>query len=119
IASAQDRQIVADAFSFIPAERIISRSRIRDLMALIDHSRFFMGNDSGPAHIAEALGIPKLVIYPDDPENFARWAPLQPDRCLALRQSELNIEASLDRIESFISRYLTHHRSRHPVTPLE
>nr|MBP7460823.1 glycosyltransferase family 9 protein [Candidatus Delongbacteria bacterium] len=62
IASAQDRQIVADAFSFIPAERIISRSRIRDLMALIDHSRFFIGNDSGPAHIAEALGIPKLVI---------------------------------------------------------
>jgi heptosyltransferase III len=47
---------------------------IRELIALISGARLFVGNDSGPAHIACALQRPTLVIFGlTDP---AQWRPL-------------------------------------------
>lgn len=48
---------------------------IRDLIALIAGSRLFVGNDSGPAHLAAATGRPSLVIY--GLTNPAQWHPWQ------------------------------------------
>ncbi len=46
---------------------------VRELIALISGARLFVGNDSGPAHIASALAIPTVVIFSEtDP---AQWAP--------------------------------------------
>jgi heptosyltransferase-3 len=36
---------------------------VRDMMALIKKSSFFMGIDSGPSHIAASLGTPSLVFF--------------------------------------------------------
>jgi len=34
----------------------------------------FIGNDSGPAHIAAAFGVPVVVLFgPSDPVNWAPW----------------------------------------------
>lgn len=33
------------------------------LIAVVRRSQVFIGNDSGPSHVAEALGIPSVVIY--------------------------------------------------------
>ena len=34
----------------------------------------FFGNDSGPAHIAAAFGIPVVVLFgPSDPVTWAPW----------------------------------------------
>ena len=39
--------------------------------AVMSHCRAFVANDSGPMHIARALGIPTLAIFgPTDPELF-------------------------------------------------
>jgi ADP-heptose:LPS heptosyltransferase len=47
---------------------------IRELVALISGARLFVGNDSGPAHIASALQRPTVVIFGQtDP---AQWRPL-------------------------------------------
>jgi heptosyltransferase III len=50
---------------------------IRDLIALIAGARLFVGNDSGPAHLAAASGRPSVVLY--GPTNPAQWHPWQTD----------------------------------------
>lgn len=46
---------------------------IRELVALIAGARIFIGNDSGPAHIAAAAGKPVLVIFGSS--DSAVWGP--------------------------------------------
>ena len=37
-------------------------------------AQLFIGNDSGPAHIAAAFGVPVVVLFgPSDPVNWAPW----------------------------------------------
>jgi ADP-heptose:LPS heptosyltransferase len=44
------------------------------LAALIDNLDLFVSNDTGPAHIAYALGTPSITIF--GPAEYRRWAPL-------------------------------------------
>ena len=46
---------------------------IRELVALIAGAKIFVGNDSGPAHIAAAARIPVLVIFGSS--HAAVWKP--------------------------------------------
>ena len=46
-----------------------------DLIALISRARIFIGNDSGPAHLAAATGKPAVVMY--GPTNPVQWHPWQ------------------------------------------
>ncbi len=48
---------------------------LRELIALIAGARLFVGNDSGPAHVAAATGRPSVVIY--GATNPAQWHPWQ------------------------------------------
>lgn len=49
---------------------------VTELIALIDRAGAFVGNDSGPAHLAAACGVPTFTIFgPQLPEWFA---PLHP-----------------------------------------
>lgn len=57
-----------------PSVNLHNRLTLGELIALFQASRFFIGNDSGPMHLAAATGIPVFAIFgPTDP---ARWAPL-------------------------------------------
>ena len=44
------------------------------LVALINRLNFFMSNDSGPSHMARALGVPSLAVF--GPANPVNWGPL-------------------------------------------
>ncbi len=46
---------------------------LRELIALIAGARLFVGNDSGPVHLAAATGRPSVVIYGST--NPAQWRP--------------------------------------------
>lgn len=46
-----------------------------ELIALISGASLFVGNDSGPVHLASALGTPCVVIY--GTTNPAQWRPWQ------------------------------------------
>jgi heptosyltransferase-3 len=54
-----------------------SQLDIRELIALIGAARIFVGNDSGPAHLAAAMQSPSVVIFSvTDP---VEWRPWQAD----------------------------------------
>ena len=45
-----------------------------DLMGLLNSAGGYIGNDSGPSHLAALLGLPAIVIFgPADPK---KWAPV-------------------------------------------
>jgi len=47
---------------------------LRDTLALIQSASLFVGNDSGPAHIAAAFNIPLVVLFGEsDPIIWAPW----------------------------------------------
>ncbi|HSE98421.1 MAG TPA: glycosyltransferase family 9 protein, partial [Blastocatellia bacterium] len=52
---------------------VISGLSLKELMALIAASVFFIGNDSGPAHIAAAFSRPMVVVF--GASNVDVWRP--------------------------------------------
>ena len=46
---------------------------LRELIALIAGARLYVGNDSGPTHVAAAAGIPVVAIF--GPTNWRQWRP--------------------------------------------
>lgn len=73
-ASERDQAVAAEsAREFQDCAVIPSAMDVRELIALISGASLFVGNDSGPAHIASALGVPAAVIFSEtDP---ASWGP--------------------------------------------
>jgi heptosyltransferase-3 len=57
--------------------------RLRELIAVIARSRVFVGNDSGPAHVAAAAGIPVLVIFGSS--DSLVWRPWKAARSLVVQ----------------------------------
>jgi len=48
-------------------------SPLSEVKSVISGAQLFIGNDSGPAHIAAAFGIPVVVLF--GPSNPVTWAP--------------------------------------------
>jgi len=44
---------------------------------LLKRASFFVGNDSGPFHIAECHRVRSFVFYQDNKDNFQKWSPLE------------------------------------------
>lgn len=51
---------------------------LRSLMGVMKACRLFIGNDSGPTHIAAALGIPVICIF-QGPAEPSIWGPRGPN----------------------------------------
>ncbi len=52
----------------------VAGAPLEDVKSLIAGASLFVGNDSGPAHMAAAFGIPVVVIFgPSDPVVWAPW----------------------------------------------
>ena len=73
---AGDEAVAADVHRELRDCAFIAQGvELRELIALVAGAPLFVGNDSGPAHIAAATGRPSVVIYAaTDP---ARWHPWQ------------------------------------------
>jgi ADP-heptose:LPS heptosyltransferase len=46
-----------------------------DLLNQIVSGSVFIGNDSGPAHLAGIIGVPTIALFGTDPQ---RWKPMGP-----------------------------------------
>lgn len=54
--------------------RTSAGASLNETKALLAGASIFVGNDSGPAHMAAALGIPVVVLFgPSDPVIWAPW----------------------------------------------
>ena len=53
--------------------RTIAGASLAEIKTLLAGASFFVGNDSGPAHMAAAFGLPVLVIFGSS--NPAIWGP--------------------------------------------
>ena len=57
-----------------PAVALAGETPLGTLAALLGRARLVLGADSGPLHLAAALGTPTLRLYgPTDPRRFGPW----------------------------------------------
>lgn len=62
-----------DLSAFSARERFMGKP-LRETIRLIRHASLFVGNDSGPAHLAAACGLPVAVIFgSSDREVWRPW----------------------------------------------
>lgn len=58
-----------------PVHALAGRMTLEEVTALLEMSALFLGNDSGPAHLASACGVPSIVLFgPQDPRRFRPWS---------------------------------------------
>ena len=64
----------ADDLSPFRAYRTLAGAPLAEIKALLAGAELFVGNDSGPAHIAAAFGVPSVVVFgPSDPAIWGPW----------------------------------------------
>ena len=56
---------------------LTEKTSLVELAALLKHADLFVGNDSGPAHLAAMLGCQTILIF-SGTNDFRRWAPWTP-----------------------------------------
>jgi predicted lipopolysaccharide heptosyltransferase III len=58
-----------------PVHALTGALTLDELAALLPGAALFVGNDSGPAHLAAACGTPSIVLFgPQDPRRFGPWS---------------------------------------------
>lgn len=97
---------------------------VTELLALVDRAGAFIGNDSGPGHLAAFSGVPTFTLFgPQLPDWFAplhpkaEWlegkaCPFKPcsDYCrfsVPCCMANSQLEEVLDRVDTFLGRFLS------------
>jgi len=95
---------------------------LRHFAASLAGARLFVGNDSGPAHMAAAVGIPGVVIFSSSSSTiWAPWRPRAPWRivqnpfdcnpcpgyqCLKFERPECILSVTLDQVHAAVENVL-------------
>lgn len=79
ISGAQDRSVAEALAAELPGPTLVTGGRysLLTVAALLSHCRLLVANDSGPLHMALALGVPTLALLGAD--HPARIGPYQVD----------------------------------------
>jgi ADP-heptose:LPS heptosyltransferase len=97
LASEQD-----DASPF--REYNVLRGSLASVKSVLSGAMLFVGNDSGPAHMAAAFGLPVVVLF--GPSNPAIWGPWKTESEVVVAADGLDqlpvsrVIAALDRLRS-------------------
>ena len=92
-----------------------------ELKSLLQGARLFVGNDSGPAHIAAAFGVPCVVIFgSSDSSSWRPWRtthrvaetawdckPCPGDRCYAFDEPRCILSVDLGTVVRAVAEVLT------------
>ncbi len=61
-----------------PATSLAGKTSIAELAACYENALLVLGPDSGPLHLAAAVGAPTVSLYgPADPAEFGPWGPAE------------------------------------------
>jgi len=102
-----------------------------ELVALLEQAALFVGNDSGPAHIAAALNRPLVVLFGSSSstvwgpwrtpheivQNYYACNPCRQDRCYAFAQPECILSITLDQVRAAVERALAPTSPGQAATP--
>ncbi len=73
-AEEQDAQTIVRGIG--PGASLAPRTTLRQMAALLSACRAVVGNDTGPLHMATALGVPVVSFYgPTSPQAQGPWGP--------------------------------------------
>jgi ADP-heptose:LPS heptosyltransferase len=90
-----------DDFSPFREFEIHAGAPLAEVKSLMAGAALFVGNDSGPAHIAAAFGVPSIVIFgASDPDIWGPWRA--PSEVIAGRGDAALVE--LDRVFEALAR---------------
>ncbi|MFA5405213.1 MAG: glycosyltransferase family 9 protein [Ignavibacteria bacterium] len=82
---------------------LCSKLNLKELMILIDNSKLFVSNSTGPIHIAGALNKNIIGFYPNQaPMNETRWKPLS-DNAVILKPENMSGDMDEIKVENVIS----------------
>ena len=119
---------VLDAIQHVSASAIrrLESSRLGQLAATLNEARLFVGNDSGPAHMAAALSRPLVVVFGSSSsaiwgpwpqqasnpparvvQNFYECNPCPGDRCYRFEHPECILSVSLEQVKSAVESVLS------------
>lgn len=85
-----DAHIATALATHLPTCCLLASPGPARLAALIQKARLFIGNDSGPAHMAAAVGTPTMVLFgPTDPRI---WRPPHP-HVVVIQAPNSNLES--------------------------
>jgi len=109
-----------------PAIRRLESRRLGQLAAALNEARLFVGNDSGPAHMAAALSRPLVVVFGSSSsavwgpwprqsshpparvvQNFYECNPCPGDRCYRFERPECILSVSLEQVKSAVESVLS------------
>jgi len=63
-----------EQISAVPMLNLCGKTTLRQTVALLKHAQLLLSLDSGPVHLAAAVGVPHIIaIY--GPTNHKQWAP--------------------------------------------
>ncbi|MCP4049719.1 MAG: glycosyltransferase family 9 protein [bacterium] len=70
----------------MPIIDLVGKTTLPELMGVLAQYDLYAGVDTGPFHLAAALGVPQLAIFPTRKVKPTRWAPWR-NRHLIVRES--------------------------------
>lgn len=104
-----EKNILTDIYNSVPAEIknnvivLCEQLNLKELMILIDNSKLFISNSTGPIHIAGALNKNIIGFYPNKaPMTEKRWRPLS-ENSVILKPESLSDDMNEIKVENVIS----------------
>lgn len=76
--------------------RVVQGASLGEIKTLMSGASLFVGNDSGPAHIAAAFGVPVVVIFSSS--DSAVWAPWRTSSAVLVRPEPAQVLDAVSRL---------------------
>lgn len=82
----------------------LEATSLREMLALLSCTTFMFGNEGGPRHIAQAMGVPCYAIYPPKTSKHV-WLPNPSERVQGIELRDLDPQAADSEELSFAEKF--------------